>query len=90
MVKRELLTMPTWNHTGESMGTQTAFSPAHPDNDDEKDKILEQQRQEINALKQSLELTKAQLEHRQFFNDNSAQVRRRKSKTVNTNSRDLF
>ena len=76
VLKRERITMPTWNHTGESMGTQTIFPPNQTvGGSDDKDKILEQQRMEIHALKQLVERTQAQLSHQPFYPSDQVQVR---------------
>ena len=75
VLKREMLTMPTWNHTGESMGTQTMFPPNQTvGGAEDKDKILEQQRMEIHALKQLVEKTQAQLHHHHFYTPEQLQV----------------
>ena len=74
VLQRDRITMPTWNHTGESMGTQTSF-PANSPAGGDKDQILEKQRQEIHALKQLVEQTQAQLHHQHYYGQDQVQVR---------------
>ena len=75
VLKHERLTMPQWNHTGESMGTQTAFPPNQTvgRETDEKNKIIEQQRHQINALKQLVERTQTQLHQHHHYGQNVAE-----------------
>ena len=78
VLKREKLTMPTWHHAGESLGTQTLSSPSSKvtnfmSGERSKDIILEEQQKEIDNLKRMVEMQRQQL-HGQHFTKDAIQV----------------
>ena len=66
VLKHEKITMPTWHHAGETLGTQTMSSPNQGygeviSEEKRKDQILEEQQKEIDNLKRMVEFQQQQL-----------------------------